>query len=602
MELDLAIAYLENVIETDKTYQHYKENVLLAENYLKLFTGKNIDTLLKQFALRESHDMFEQRKRLYKSVMPAVANNLEKVFKKGLRATGVYASTFLMGEGKSETKLKDVRQKAEDFYRQDNEKGVEAWLNTTWLNLAIVDPNAFVVVDFASFDETQETASPFPVEFYSAEVIDFKYIRNELEYFIGRKQINMKVKNSKTKTGWQYFMFIDNEVIIYTQIDFNDSAEDLTDRTVRTLKRNLKFIVEINEHKTGKVPAKRLGVKYDLNTKSQTCLSILDPAVPFFEKELKSGSELDITMALHAFPQKIALGRLCPGDPDKNLTCRNGYTSMDTVCTRCKGTGIAPIHTTGQDVLLIPPPSRPDEKFPDLSGYITYITPSIELIKFQDEYVDGLTEKARKAVFGGTTMMQKESTTTATEADYAMDDTYDSLFDFLNKYSAMWLFIHEMIARQVDANEDVDFYHKFPNDLKMKNAAQLYNERKAAKDAGSPDFILNFIDEDILEQQYRDDQDTLNKIKTQNSFIPFKGKDQTMVMSAISRGLVSEETEILYMYADVIFKNIENSDTGNSFYLDDPKKQKARIDEEVAKIKGQLSNKLDTTSEDFVDA
>ena len=82
MEFDAALLYLREVIEHDRKYKYYEENVALYQKYLKLFTGKDIELLLKQFALRETDQMFEQRKRLYKSVMPAVANNLTQVFKK----------------------------------------------------------------------------------------------------------------------------------------------------------------------------------------------------------------------------------------------------------------------------------------------------------------------------------------------------------------------------------------------------------------------------------------------------------------------------------------------------------------------------------------
>lgn len=599
--------YFEGVVESDFKHKHYQRTVDFADKYLKLFTGENIDTLLKQFAMRESPAMFEQRKRLYKSVMPAVASNLDNVFKKGIRATGVYASIFATDDKDNGTgtqakirseKLENVIAASAGFYKLDGETGVESWLNAVWYFLAEFDPNAFLIIDFLPFDEATETAQPFPVVFYSSEVIDFKYVQNHLEYFCGRKAIKY-LSNGQMSDGWQYFLYKENTVEVLTQIGMHETTIDAGGREDGTYElvvtKNGKWIYEIKEHKTGEVPAMRVGVKYDPNTKSQTCLSIFHSALPFFEKELKSGSELDITMALHTFPQKVAFGRLCPGDQVKNIPCRGGTTPMGHMCEVCKGTGTAPIHTSGQDVLLIPMPTGHDATMPDLNNVIAYVTPSMDLIKFQNDYVDTLTEKARKAIFGGTTMIQKQSTTTATEADYAMDDIYDGLHTFLSKYSAMWIFINSIIARQLDAYKEVGFYHKFPNDLKMKSAAQLYNERKAAKDSGAPSFVLNFIDEDIIEQQYRDDADTLNKIRVQNSFIPFKGKDAELVASSIARGRVPKEIEILYLYSDLIFREIE-SKVGNAFYFMTYEKQKGIVAGEVAIIISKIESpeKLNT--------
>lgn len=598
------IKIIESLIELNRRHVHYPYTVSLAEKYLKLFTGENIDTLLRQFALRETDQMFAQRKRLYSSVMPAVANNLKTVFNKGLRSSNVYASIDPKNIDQADkSAVQEVKDKATSFYAIDNYKGIEGWLDTVWFDLAIYDPNAFEIVDFKPFDNTEEKASPFPVVFSSEESLDFLYIQNELQYFIGRKKIKMNVKKGKPVDGFKYFVYTENEVIVYTQIDSSNSSEDLTDKVVRTVGKNkLKFIVEINSHNTGKVPAIRAGVKYNPVHNRETCLSIFDPAVAFFEKELKSGSELDLTMAFHAFPQKIVLGTVCPGDTTNNIKCKNGFTVGGDTCSICKGTGVTPIHTSAQDAIVVPPPARPDDPRPDITKFIAYVTPSIELIKFQNEYVDNLTEKARKALFGGTSFIQKQSKSTATEADYAMDDIYDGLYEFLNKYSAMWIFNFGIIARQTDHKDDVVLYHKFMSDLKLKSTAQLYDERKAAKDAGAPDYVLNYIDQDILEQQYRDDQLTLNKLKIQNTYIPFKGKTPEVIQQAISRGSVPKETEIMYLYSDIIFKNIELDERyGNEFYLSSPDKQKEIIKAEIDKIIENLNMDFDTTAIDFTE-
>jgi len=58
------------VVEKASFHPHYKRTVELAELYSKLISGKDIDTLLKQFVRREDDKLFEQRVNLTQATTP----------------------------------------------------------------------------------------------------------------------------------------------------------------------------------------------------------------------------------------------------------------------------------------------------------------------------------------------------------------------------------------------------------------------------------------------------------------------------------------------------------------------------------------------------
>lgn len=593
-DIESALQILKDTIGEEKRHIDYDRVTTLADLYLKLFTGEGVEDLLKKFSKREDDSMFNQRKDLYQTVMPAVADNLSNVFIKPLRSNRVFASVEYGSENKDKAKAKEeVNERIKNFWQGENESGVDAYLRARWFDLVKLDPNAFIAVEFEAFDSDKEKAKPYPVEYSSREAINYEYKNGVLSWIIVERKIKYKQKDGNNgyryKDGSKFIMYLENDTIVFTEVDEIERITDIKDPVFEVVEKRGKkrvFVVENFQPKSGQVPVMRVGYKPDSITMGRTCVSIFHSAVPFFKKELKAGSELDISMALHAFPQKIQYAKRCEGDKETNQPCKDGRTLAGNVCAVCNGTGISSIHTSGQDIILVPFP-KPGEPLGDLEKMLAYKSPPIELIKFQDEYVDRLTEKARKAVFGGTTLIQKSGLKTATEADYAMDDTYDTLHPFASKYSVMWLFFVELLAVYTDNDEGLNLYHRFQNDFKLKTLQQLYAERKEAKDSGLAQHILDAIDTDIQEILYSDDQDTLTKIRIKNRFYPFGGKSAEEISSILLLGKTTRYYEVLYSHFNIIFDEIE-TDLGDKFYLLTFDKQKAEVEKRVNTLIAQI--------------
>jgi hypothetical protein len=196
----------------------------------------------------------------------------------------------------------------------------------------------------------------------------------------------------------------------------------------------------------------------------------------YFDKSLKTVSELDLTMTLHTFPQKLQYVQKCQG-PSRQKKCNQGMLQDGTQCPTCKGIGFK-LHTTAQDAILLPMPEGKDDML-DLEKLLVYKTPPIELIKFQNEYTQQLEKQVHQSVYNSQVFVKKagqpgatgQPLQTATETDYNMQSVYDTLEPFTEKYSEMWCDLVITFAILAGAKEeDLDAGHDFPADYKLKTS------------------------------------------------------------------------------------------------------------------------------------
>lgn len=611
-------AILRDVIIKNKFHQDYDDVNVLADEYKKLFTGKGIKDLLKVYHKRTENDLFDQVCAVYNTIMPEVSNNLARIFSKIFRSNRIFSSI----ESKDGSAVEEVKEYAARFWSGENDSGLDAYLASRWFYYQIYDPNAFIAVEFNDVSRvTKKTDSIFPVEYSCDEVVNFNYINGILDWLIVRKPIKFRTVLSGKNTwikGWRYIMYLENSAIQLTKVDdlsklttLNDSdfvnetesdVEPIPNADIISLQNNLDYYVKQDFNTLSKgVPAKRVGYILDPNTNQRTCLSIFHAAVSRFKKELKSGSELDLAVALHLHPQKIQFADPCEGDKANGIICNEGRTPNGEICPVCVGTGIKKVGTSAQDIIWVRRP-RASDPMPDLTKYVHYIKTDIDVIQFLYNMVNEITEKAKSAIFGSEAVEKKVPNKTATEMDYSMDNVYDTLAPFAMSYSAMWLFTMQKIA--IYLNNEVDLYHRFPKDFKLKPLTELMNEAVVANNSGMPQHILDAIHRDIADIIYSDDQATLQKIKIKNRFYPFAGKTQEEISAIIIQNKTTRFNQVLYIHFNQIFEDIDN-EIGIKFYISFPYNKakeeiKRRVDAiilEIDKEAGASIQKLNTQTD-----
>lgn len=589
----VAISILKGTIQYNKRHPDYERVVALAKEYYDIFTAKGTAEFLKKFHAKKDNAQFQQMIDIYESVIPSVVDNLDTVFEKPLRSNRVFSS-IETPDNKSRDEILDRMKR---FYQGQSDSGVDAYLQERWKHDVVYDPNAWMAIEFDSFDNKKEKATPFAIEYTSKEVIDFAFKQGVTDWVIIELPHQYKKKTTDGKDelidGNKYIMYLENVAIVFTQVDKDDKGNhdikgeieyvDIFDTDNKNVEKV--FVQQIFQTKAQRVPVFRVGYKLDPVTNKRTCVSSIHSALAFFKKEMKSGAELDLTIRAHVFPQKYMYGPKCEGDKENGRVCKGGRTNDGEICSVCKGSGVQPVHTSSDDLIVVPLPKKGEEPVLDLRQAMAYFGPPIDLVKFMEEYCYRLTLKAKDAVFPSENILQQtEFAKTATELDYSWDTRYDALRKFAAKYSWVWVFIIKQIAIYTDNNsEGLVLYHKFPSDFKMKGAKTLLEEGKSADEGNFPQHVKAAIHNDIANIYYADDQDTLTKIQIKNKFHPFSGKSEIEVQTILMSDIILPYYKILYTYFDIIFDEIEQEHK-DKFYALAFEKQKAIVDAKVAAL------------------
>jgi hypothetical protein len=574
LELQEFEEILFRTIKDNLRHKDYDRVTHLAKKYKQLITGEGIEEQLKQFVRREDPDLFEQRKRITKQITPAVMNSIMKPAYKISRCDNI-KKDIIHPEEKSK---QEIIEKAEKFWGISS---VDDYLAVRFIQLDFTDPNAFIVVEFDPFDPLKEKAAPRPFEVSSEMAINFKYKNNILQWLIVKDECTYVDKEGKLCAGEKYTMYLPNDIIVYEEVDKETNEILFSDERLIIKVGERKFSVQYLQPKGGSVQAFRVGHELDLVTDGRTFVSPAEPAMSWLEKSLKHVSEMDLSVALHVFPQKAAVVHPCP-----DINCNKGvHRITGGVCSTCNGSGTM-THKAAHDVIEVPMP-RTGEEFPDLTKYVAYFTPDIALIKWMDDYVDKLEEKSIKAVYNSETFKRDEVHKTATGENIDLQNVYDTLFPIASHFSFLWKGIYKFIAVFTDNNhKDLQIIHKFPRDFKFKSETELIQDLKTVNDSDAPDFLRQEISWDIAMIRYRDDPEALKRYEVRNYFKPFMGKSFEEIQLIFSLGLARQYDKVLWSNFDIIFDDLERENQG--FYDLKYKDQVKLVDKKVQKLMLEL--------------
>jgi DNA-binding XRE family transcriptional regulator len=537
MDKERGLEVLIDVVKNNKKHQDYVRVTELAEKYFKLVTGKGIESLLHKVVTRESDEEFDQRTKITKSVCPAILNSTKLPFQKAARKQPIVRKIDFEAEGEAK------KQKLESFINKYwGDKSLEKYLEYAFIDYNYTDPNAFLITEFAPFDSRIENAQSYPFVATSSEAIMFEYHNEILDYLIVQLPI-LYLNKGTPQPGFKYTMYLGMDTIELVQV-----SEDQKFEAIEIEKKY--YIVTYFEPKNEKVPAIRFGFIRDTETKGRTFTSVFHAVLAYLEKTLKIDSELDLSTAMVAFPQRFAYVSSC-----QNPGCNHGELLGGGICDTCHGTGQQPFHRSTMDVVTLTLPKDPADII-DLERMMVYKAPPIELLTFQQDYIEYLKKSIHAMMFNSDLFTRAEVSVTATEKVLETDNMNDTLYPFARQYSSVWEFTVRDIATFTDL-EGVIVQHKFPNDFKMKGLTELMTELKMAKDAGASTSTIAAIEDDINEILYSDRPDMLKEIRIKNMINPFRGFSEADIRFIISQNNVPLYNRTLWENFESIFQDLE---------------------------------------------
>ncbi len=549
---------------SNKKHADYQRTVDLAKEYKAHVSGVGIDDYLKRFAKREDEEMFEQRKRLTNSISQSVASSIQKPFYKVARNKNVKKKFTLKGDKNRE---EIVQKMISGFYGTNelNTKGLDFWLKNRFIELTFTDPNAFVVIEWEAKPENVPL-EPYPYEVNSIDAYDYIYKHGVLNELFTRQSETIiyldkdGVEKEKVVDAFTLYEIGSSLKVVEYCPKYYEAKGIVIDETrqMTFVENEIHFIATYNETNLDFIPAFRVGYIRDTATDGRTFVNPFESAMPYFRKALKAVSELDLSITLHTFPQKLQYVTKCKGKGTKK--CNNGMVSgTQTVCGECKGSGLQ-IHTSGQDAIYFPLPDDKTEML-DLDKILVYKQPPIDLIKFQDDYVRNLKKDAHLSVYNSNMFLAEDPqfAKTATEVNTNTQGIFDTLFPYTEKFSEVWKTAVKVFVRLSGLMTDFELIHIFPTDLEIKTVAVLMAELKLANESEAPSYFRDAILEEIANQVYEGDELGREKHFTRHKFFPFSGKTETEIQFLMASPYVSNFTKVLYANFEAIFTDIEKA-------------------------------------------
>lgn len=639
--LDKALKIYLPLVAQKKAHANYAHVVELSKKYYRpLITGKGAEHLIQRFNMREDEEQYKQRLRLTQLITPAIANTLMAPARKVPKVRPVVNTVKWQEEdGRSATKEGEKREQqlheaAANFYAG---KGVDHYFGSVLLDQGSVDPNAFCMVLFDDFDAQIEKPKPYPTIISAEDAWNFQYLNGTLQWLMVHRPYQYELEQAPKKrngravdpdaqakkvkrAGHAWWMYTETHHIMMlqvdprkstsalkgvvyegagTRIDGRDAVEDKArDRYYYRVSETELYEVVFYEHKSGAVQAFRLGFVPDQRTKGETMVNLWHAAIPYMLKGVKAGSELDISAALHAFLQKISYENPCGGYTDEggiHVECHNGRTpGGKETCKACSGTGLQ-VHRSGQDHITLRMPDTKEEAF-DLSSVTHYVELPVEVLEWQDKYVDKLEGKCYQAVYNSDRLRPADATTTTATGDIIdLQAIYDTLKPVADWYSQSRVLVYRLLASYVVGSGSVaslDVAHEFPRNMRFETTSERVKLLKEMREAGASNGAMSQVDDSIEEDLYVDDPQALLRAKTIGFFNPFRGKKEDTVLALISQDLCTKEAKVLWTNENLIYNEAEarSAEKGLEFYKMTRKLQREVIDGIVQEIIAELDD------------
>ena len=569
-------------MSAESPHAYYKENVDSAKLYRAITSGRGLDDYMHQFKPREDEALFEQRKRITCHIVPSVCKNVRDVEYKVPRSNSI-TKVFNVEEGNEDRakKLHEVLDKFWGRYSFDN------YMALRWIELNDTDPNTFVVVEWKPFEKT-DRAQPYPFEVTSEMSWNYAYENNILLWLL--------VKNG------DYTIYGANCTIKLSEVDVKELYKELPNyikedgqeveyqqmRFIR-FKKKYYLVTEPTPHNLGVVPAIQVGYMRDPSTNGLTYLPPWWAALPTLRNLITAKSELDLTEALHVFPQKIRYAPRCQKEG-----CNAGKTPDGGICSGCKGTGYSG-HTSSQDEITLALP-KDKEQMIDLVNLVHYVYPPTELIKYMDDYVDKLSARCMKQVYNSEIYSRDAIAETATGKNIDLQAVYDTLYPMVEEMSIDWEFLIAVI-QEVTELTGIKASFFFSKDFKLKSLDNYYFDLQTVSQSGASSFIKASIEDDIARMLYADDKFQHARYLTKRRFDPFSGDSEAIIQLKLRDTKVADESKILYLNYELIFDNLE-LENPNIYFLNFDKQTQA-VNAQIDKLKERLGEQQAATRTQF---
>lgn len=543
MKVDL-IAKIKRCIEKDYKHEDYDRVCKLSEFYEQIVTGDEQDELVISYKPSENAAQKKSRCEITKSKTPAICSQVASQYDYVKGANRIVDSIVYVDV---KTSTEAINAVVSRFYGKES---LQTYLETKQRHYSQLDPNAWLIV---VMDKEAQKPSPITVE--SENAIDFKVKGGITEYLI--------VKEERDGVKY-YFGYQAGESVTVIEQNSKTPAIEAVGTSYKFTTGNYTAYLETNG--TTETPAIRFGYAPDDYTEGETYVGIFQPAAEEFKDLINQKSELDLSLAKHAFYKKWQFVDACTyRDPVHiHVRCNGGQlTSMNFgeaggTCPSCHGSGHKQ-HTTSQDAIIVDKPTEDNPSTVKLADMEHYSQLPIDIVSIQIERVATISNQIPKYIFGVDLEKRSAGFATATEINNFLDSVYMTIYPFAEKISQNYKFCAMAAAQYMGVAEGLVVSHQYPKRFKMETVAELLVMLKDAQGSNASSEIIWNIERQIMEIQNSDNQFALDFAELKRRYKPFKELSKEERMMEIASLQPNDKYRILFSYQDVIFNRLLES-------------------------------------------
>lgn len=582
MDIQNALDITIRVIQDDFFHEHYHRTVKVAEWAYKINTGYDQEDLVVRYRARETKEEKAQRVKLYNPLTPLAANQVKAMFRKLRRTDGVKEKLA----HESNDTLQKIKDSLGKYYADQD---LAAFLFDKLEFLTFFDPNAFVLTEWEEVlgIDGQVYTKPYPVEFYSHQVRDFKVNNGILEYVLA-EQTRKEMVGAKEVTLSDFYLYAAGVSVHFHEISENTPFQNDQNSQGFTIEDKAKKVRYFQGtwwvNDLVECPGIRAGAYMDPATNGATFITPLHMAEFVFADLVRDKSLLDLSKTLHVFLQKYAYGPECEHiDPASNDRCHGGWLGGDPsrVCPKCHGSGVD-VHTTDQEAVILKLPQL-RENFIPLQDLTYYVQLPQWMPPWMSEQIDIVLKRVVLAVFTTEVYDQATVAQTATEKLLNWEQIYDTLQPYGELFSRHYMKHSRLVAQYLGAWASFSVSHGFPPDYRMESAAEVVGLYERAKAAGMSFSVLDTLDRNLLVKLHRNDPEQVDMILAFRNFLPFRDKSQEVLAMILADLDDRDPQKVLY----VNFSRIETElafETSRTFHKLTYPEQKAKVMEKVMEL------------------
>ena len=554
---------IQDAIENGTRHDGYQRTIALRDDYFTILFGFNWERFICRFPLRETIDDHRQKIALTHQNLSSTASLVEKKFGQISRIQDIKKG--LNFEGTSKRDQQDLQDVLNDFGGEGSfQRGsLDDYLTLTYDQIALYDPNAFILYDFEPFNaDAGERARPYGVLFTCQNVYNFRFTRGDLDYLLVATQVKYKNTDGIWQTVTDLICYAGPFAFRY-YLDKQDGRADipLTEDTFEATSGDLYRIV-LFAPGIQRVPAVRLGYKPDPITGNLTCVSpAFHAALDLFKELIDLKAQNDIVSKKHGYPQQFKQSPPCPGEmnPETKFrdTCDNGINRRtNEICNACGGSGHL-VHKSEQDTLIMDLPDNPED-WADLTKLVHTVKPELETITTYDDKIEKKKLEIVQTVFSSDQQIQVQGPSkTATEYTVSREDQNNTLLPFADHKSSVYKASVMHIAALMNISGEVKPLYEFPRDLKLTAMKDLYADMEAARKAGVGKEEISQIQDDINRKRYESDPVALQQSFIKKQHLPYISMALDEFEYNNASGLVPKDMAVLYANSDIVFGELE---------------------------------------------